>query len=130
MNLNKKQQIMTAIYVESQKNNPHTQEVTSDVLAIEQAKFEAGVDALLNEKLISIHAISNNPPNSLSSRETEITCEGKSYIENKLEINDWWDPLKKVEKAKKQAVAFGLISLVNFINRVLADMQVNTSGQN
>lgn len=130
MNLNKKQQIMTAIYVESQKNNPHTQGVTSDVLAIEQEKFKASVEALLNEKLISVHAISNSPPNSLGCRETEITLEGKAYIEDKLEINDWWDPIKKVEKAKKQAMSFGLDSLVDFINTVLADMQMKASGQN
>ena len=121
---------MTAIYVESQKNNPHTQGVTSDVLAIEQEKFKASVEALLNEKLISVHAISNSPPNSFGCRETEITLEGKAYIEDKLEINDWWDPIKKVEKAKKQAMSFGLDSLVDFINTVLADMQMKASGQN
>lgn len=130
MNLNKKQQIMTAIYVECQKNNPHTEKVTSNILAINQGKFEAGVEALLNEKLISVHAISNSPPNSSFNKETEITCEGKAYIENKLEINDWWDPVKKVEKAKKQAIAFGLLPLVNFINTVLTDMQMKASSQN
>lgn len=130
MNLNKKQQIMTAIYVESQKNNPHTQEVTSAVLAIEHEKFKAGVEALLNEKLISVHATSDSPPNSFGSTETAITLEGKVYIEDKLEINDWWDPIKKVEKAKKQAMSFGLDPLVDFINTVLVDMQIKASGQN
>jgi len=125
MKLQTKQQILIALYLESQKDRPHMEKITPNGLLITQEKFNSSIMELMEDELIKDAKIIDEDagiPLFIAMNQVKTTHQGISEVENILEINNWWEPEKKVEKVKRKAAELSLTALENFAAKVLEDI--------
>jgi len=125
MILQAKQQILIALYLEGQKDRPHMEKITPQILGITAEQFNSSITDLLDAEWIKDVKIIDEDagiPLFIDLAQVKATHQGIAAVENILEINNWWEPAKKVEKIKRQAAAFRLTALENFAAKVLADI--------
>lgn len=130
LTLNIKQQVIVAIYMEYQKAFPNMKNINDMVLQISREKFNEAIDKLTNEGLIKGAKIideDSGMPLFVTISDVNMTPQGVDYVENKLEIIDYWEPEKKVEKAVRKVTGFGLAALAAFGQKVLDEV---INGQN
>jgi hypothetical protein len=101
MDLNIKQQVLVAIYVEYQKKLPDMKSVKADALGISTEQFYIALDKLDNEGLVNNIEIvrgSNGIPVIVKPDNANMSSYGIEYVEKKLSIKKSYLQKKRLKK--------------------------------
>ncbi|WP_052737876.1 YjcQ family protein [Bacillus sp. SA1-12] len=120
MELDKKQQVLVAIYTEYQKDLPNMSSVNHESLEMDEEIFVVALEKLLNEGLIIDVDFYLGGDYSLQT--TKMTSYGLNYVEEKLGIEPTLSGAEKVKEVAKQATQFGYNELKDFASKVVAEL--------
>jgi len=115
------EQVLTAIYLEQQKEVPHMMRLTHGLLDLPPEKFAAAIERLRHDRLINnVEVIEDDAGTPLFAfiEQTRLTLAGREYIENKFSLADWWTAAKKVHQMQQVLLEAGLHSLAKLAGDV------------
>ncbi|MGL5268961.1 MAG: hypothetical protein ACRC7I_00320 [Selenomonadaceae bacterium] len=115
------EQVLTAIYLEQQKEVPHMMRLTHGLLDLPPEKFVAAIERLRHDRLINhVEVIEDDAGSPLFAfiEQTRLTLAGREYIENKFSLPDWWTAAKKVHHMQQSLLEAGLYSLAKLAGDV------------
>lgn len=115
------QQVLTAIYLEQQKESPHMMRLTPGMLDLCPEKFAAAIERLRHDRLINnvqIIEADTGTPLFTFGEQTRLTLAGREYIENKFSLSAWWIAAKKVYYMQQSLLEAGLYSLAKLAGDV------------
>ncbi len=127
MELDNKQKVLLAMYVEYQKDLPEMDKnIKAGVIGLPQDVFYVALDKLVNEELITDVVFSRGGNGSVPLmaflNKAKLTRVGLDYVENKLQIEKILDGKGKVQKVAEKAGLWGLDQIKDMTAKVLAEM--------
>jgi gamma-glutamylcyclotransferase (GGCT)/AIG2-like uncharacterized protein YtfP len=126
MELNIKQQVLVAIYVEYQKELPDMKSIKAEVFGIPREQFFVALDKLDNEGLVNdikfVRGGDGTIPVMAITDYAKMSSYGIDYVEKKLSIEKTLSAKEKVEKVISEAGKFGLEQLKDFGARTISEM--------
>lgn len=127
MELDTKQKVLVAIYIEYQKDIPSMGEnIKSKVLGIESEVFTNAITKLINEGYITGVKISRggigNKIIAMFVNDMMISRDGIEYVENKIGIEITLTGTEKVKYIAKKAFETGWDQLKDIAAKTLAEM--------
>lgn len=126
MELDAKQKVLMAIYVEYQKDVPDMTTITFDRLDMDSLVFKIALDKLENEGLISgtkLHFRQGSPyPDVVSTNFIKMTREGIQFVEGKMEIERTLSGKEKLELLRQKCGKLGWEALSEFTAKVLVEI--------
>lgn len=126
MELDIKQQVLAAIYMEYQKDLPKMEDITHTKLNIDKDKFNVALIKLKNEGLISNVLImsADNSIYEVYMGNTMMTREGIQYVEEILEIQKTSTNKEKIKTAISKLGGWGFNLLSEFGTKIAVEMGV------
>lgn len=126
MDFDAKQLLLTAIYLEYQKNISNMDTIKHEQLGISFAEFKAAAEKLDNERLVSGIQLERGGrealPMLVSLNNAKMTSQGSSYVERKFGISDVLSGRQKVETMRDRARELKLERVVLLADEVLNQM--------
>lgn len=128
MDIDAKQKVLFAIYMEYQKDNPDMEKnIKADVLGLTMDVYKISLDKLDNENLISGVNFSRGGngtvPYAAFVKNAKMTAYGNKYIEDKFGITNILSGIEKVKNILEIATQNGWDEIKNFASKVLTEMQ-------
>lgn len=127
MELDTKQKVLLAIYLEYQKDLPEMKEnIRAQALQIDAEVFRVAIEKLQNEGLVKDANISyggNGPyPLFVITDYIKMTTKGINYVESKLNIEPTLTGLEKAKEVAKNIGLWGLDQFKDFSARVIGEI--------
>lgn len=127
MELDAKQKVLIAIYMEYQKDLPDMKNnIKADMLGLERDVFKIALEKLYNERLIIdvklTYGGNERVPIMAYTDDIKMTPYGIQYVEEKLKIERTLTGKEKVEGFFKNAASWGWEQLKDIAAKTLAEM--------
>ncbi len=126
MNLDAKQKLLLAIYIEYQKDIPDMGLLSNAILDMDEKSFRVALNKLQSESLISgtkLHFMRNDPyPNAENTQFVQMTREGIEFAEEKMKIDKFLSGKEKLEVLQGKFSDLGWTALSDSVNKALAEM--------
>lgn len=132
MELDNKQKVLLAMYVEYQKDIPDMDlNIRAEVLGLPEDVFCVALDKLVNEELINgvklYRVLDRNFP-MVGFNNPMLTRIGLEYVEKKLEIDKTLDGKDKVRKVAENAGTWGWNQIKDITAKMLAEVANKAAG--
>lgn len=127
MELDSKQKVLLAIYVEYQKDIPNMDKnIKADLLGIEKEVFTVAILKLVNEGYVTEVKVSRGGIGgkvlAMSLRDMMITRDGIEYVETKIGIDKTLTGIEKAKFISKKAVEAGWDKGTDIVAKVMAEL--------
>ncbi|MBU3176079.1 YjcQ family protein [Clostridium estertheticum] len=127
MQLDTKQKVLVAIYIEYQKDIPDMgKNIKSNILGIDAEVFVNAISKLMNEEYITevdiLRGGIGGKIQSIILRDMMITRDGIEYVETKIGIDKTLNGIEKVKYISKKAVEAGWDKGTDIAAKVLAEL--------
>ncbi|MEK3658156.1 hypothetical protein NSQ29_01175 [Paenibacillus sp. FSL F4-0236] len=122
--LDSKQKVLLAFYTEYQKDIPHINKITYELLEMEKSVFHIAIIKLQNEGLIHGAGITKGSRIELDRAEYRNalpTSEGLEYVETKLDIGPDLSNSEKVKLTIEKTASWGLTQFKDVLTKIAAE---------
>jgi len=131
LELDTKQKVLLAMYVEYQRDLPEMDKnISADALGLTQDVFLVALEKLVNEGWINVRfsrCDGRSIPIRASLDKAKLTLDGINYVENELQMDKTLKRTDKVRQVVEKAGLWGLNQVENIAAKVLADIISNAA---
>lgn len=133
MELDTKQKVLLAMYVEYQRDLPEMEKnIRADELGLTRDVFYVALEKLVNEGWVNNLRLSYVDGRSIPFMayldKAKLTRDGINYVENKLQIDNTLNGKDKVRQVVEKAGSWGLDQVKDIAAKTLAEMISKAAG--